>query len=118
MAITAVTTFSTVYSGGEAASGAGVTASTTNTNAVATGSAFYSLTSGFNSVTVPTGFSVQGYTIFPPSGNTTSIILKGITGDTGVRLHNTVPTQMGIDSSVTAIGLTVGAGVTVRIAWW
>lgn len=118
MALTAVTTTSTVYSGGEVASSNEVTQSNTNTNATATGAANYDLSSGFNSITVPTSYHVDGFTLFPPSGNTTSITLKGITGDTGIRLHNTMASQIAINSSVTAIGITTGAAVTVRIAWW
>jgi hypothetical protein len=79
-----------------------------------------SLASGFNSVSVPTstGVTVVAVTIVPPSGNATSIIVKGITGDTGVRVHNTDPTTLSLDSSVTAIGLTVGATIQgVRFYW-
>jgi len=78
------------------------------------------LASGFNSVSVPasTGVTVVSVTLVPPTGNTTSITLKGITGDTGIRLHNTDPTTIALDSSVTAIGLTAGAAIQgVRFFW-
>jgi len=52
---------------------------------------------GANTITVPTGF--KGFTIIPPSGNTTLITLKGVTGDTGVPLHLTDPTSIGLDST-------------------
>lgn len=75
------------------------------------------LASGFNSISVPGGTPVS-VTILPPTGNTTSITLKGVTGDTGIRIHNTDPTTIAIDSSVTAIGLTAGAQITgVRLFW-
>lgn len=79
-----------------------------------------SLASGFNTITVPTstGVTVTAVTIQPPTGNSTSIVLKGVTGDTGVRIHNTDPTTVAIDSSVTAIGLTAAAIVQgVRFYW-
>lgn len=78
------------------------------------------LASGFNSVSVPaaTGVTVTACTIVPPSGNSTSITLKGVTGDTGIRIHNTDPTTIAIHSTVTAIGLTAGAGISaVRFYW-
>ena len=78
------------------------------------------LANGFNSVSVPstTGVTVTAVTIVPPTGNTTSITLKGITGDTGIALHLTDPTTIAIASSVTAIGLTAGAEITgVRFFW-
>lgn len=79
-----------------------------------------SLASGFNSITVPssTGVTVTCCTIIPPVGNTVSITLKGVTGDTGIRLHNTSPTALAIYSDVTAIGLTAASAVQgVRFIW-
>lgn len=74
------------------------------------------LASGFNSISVING--AKAVTILPPSGNTTSIILKGITGDTGIRIHNTDPTTIALDSSAATIGLTAGASITgVRFIW-
>ncbi len=71
------------------------------------------LASGANTITVPTGGStVTGCLISPPTGNTTSIILKGVTGDTGIRLHNTDPTSIAIDSSVATFVLTAGGTIT------
>jgi len=78
------------------------------------------LASGFNSISVPasTGVTVKAVTIVPPAGNTTSIILKGVTGDTGIQLHDTDPTTVSLDDSVTAIGLTAGAAIQgVRFYW-
>ena len=77
------------------------------------------LSSGLNTITVPTGgATVVAVTIVPPTGNTTSITLKGVTGDTGVRLHNTDPTTIAIDPSVTTFALTTGGIITgVRLYW-
>lgn len=78
---------------------------------------FVNLALGFNSIAVPGGTPVS-VTILPPAGNTTSITLKGVTGDTGIVLHDTDPTCIAIDSSVTTIGLTAGAAITgVRLFW-
>lgn len=77
------------------------------------------LASGANTITVPTGGSTPtACTIIPPSGNSTSITFKGITGDTGVRLNNTDHTVIALDSSVTTFCLTAGASITgVRFLW-
>lgn len=77
------------------------------------------LASGANTITLPTGGStVTGCTIVPPSGNTTSLTLKGVTGDTGFRLHNTDPTTVTFHSTVTEFVLTTGAQITgVRLFW-
>lgn len=45
------------------------------------------LASGFNSITVPT--NSQGCIIISPATATTTKILKGVTGDTGIRLAKT-----------------------------
>lgn len=75
----------------------------------------YALASGFNSVPVPTG--AKAVTIIPPSGNTVTLTLKGITGDTGVGLHLTDPTSIGLATGVTTIGITTSGTVTVRLIW-
>lgn len=90
-------------------------------NAAASGAVtVQALSSGFNSVSVPasTGVTVTSVTIVPPAGNTTAITLKGVTGDTGLRLHDTDPTTIALHSSLTAIGLTAGAAIQgVRFFW-
>ncbi len=78
------------------------------------------LSSGANTITVPTSGSnlPTAVTIIPPAANATSITLKGVTGDTGVRIHNTDPTSIALDSSVTSFVLTAGAGINnVRLVW-
>lgn len=77
------------------------------------------LASGFNEIEKPAGgTTVRAVTIVPPAGNTETITLKGITGDTGIQLHDTDPTTIAIDSSVSSIGLTAGAIITgVRLFW-
>lgn len=78
------------------------------------------LASGANTITLPTGGTVVARaTIHPPSGNTETITLKGVTGDTGVVLHKTDPTVIALGT--TAAGtfcLTAGGTITgLRIIW-
>ena len=74
------------------------------------------LASGSNTITVPSG--ATACTIVPPASNTNSITLKGVTGDTGVRLHNTDPTSLAIDASTTTFVLTAGSTTSnVRLNW-
>lgn len=74
---------------------------------------------GFTAVAVPLAGTVPtAVTIVPPAGNSNSITLKGVTGDTGIRLHNTDPTTIALDSSVTTIGLTIATATTnIRFYW-
>ena len=74
---------------------------------------------GANTITVPTGGTTpKAVTILKPSGNTTSIIFKGVTGDTGVRLHDTDPDSISLHSSVATFVLTAAAAITgVRFIW-
>lgn len=77
---------------------------------------FITLASGANTITPPAGFASA--TIVPPPANAVSIILKGVTGDTGVRLHNTDPTSIALDSGVTSFCLTAAGSIAgVRIFW-
>lgn len=41
------------------------------------------LSAGNNTVTVPTGFTVNGCMVIPPSGSSNSKTYRGIAGDTG-----------------------------------
>lgn len=74
---------------------------------------------GANTITVPTAGTVPtAVTIFPPTDNATAITLKGVTGDTGVRLHNTDPTSIALHSGVATFVLTAGAEIIgVRLYW-
>ncbi len=74
------------------------------------------LAAGTTTVSTTTG--VVSATILPPSTNTNSITVKGTTGDTGIRIHNTDPTSIGLDSSVSSFCLTVATTTSgVRIVW-
>lgn len=92
-----------------------------DTNAASPASnAIQALSSGANTITVPTstGVTVTACTVIPPTGNTTSITLKGVSGDTGIQIHDTDPTTVAIDSTVTSFVLTAGAAIQgVRLIW-
>lgn len=74
------------------------------------------LTIGANTITVPTGF--KAVTIVPPAANTSLITLKGVTGDTGVPLHLTDPSSIGLDSTESTFVLNAAAEITnVQLIW-
>jgi hypothetical protein len=75
--------------------------------------------SGFNLITPPAGGSTpKAVTIIPPAGNTVTITLKGITGDTGVLLHPTDPTTIALGSPSATFGITTSAILAgVRLIW-
>lgn len=78
------------------------------------------LASGNNTITVPpsTACVVTACTIVPPTGNTVDIVLKGVNGDTGIQLHDTDPTSIAIDSSVTSFVLNAASPVVgVQLIW-
>jgi hypothetical protein len=77
------------------------------------------LASGANTITVPTSGTVPtSVTIIPPSGNTQLITLKGVSGDTGVGLHLTDPTSIGLGTAVTTFVLNAAGTVTgLRLVW-
>lgn len=77
------------------------------------------LSSGANTITVPTGgATVTACTIVPPAGNTTNLTLKGVTGDTGVQLHDTDPSSISLDAATTSFCLTAAGTITgVRLYW-
>lgn len=78
--------------------------------------------SGTTTISFPTGgTTVAGVTILPPSGNTTSITLKGTSGDTGIAIHKVDPTSIAFDTtSTTQTGFVVVVSTTItglRIVW-
>jgi len=116
MAVTSTRTTTIVYSGDVV----GTQTVTAASNTVSPGSIeIINLVSGANTITVPTGGSTPtAVTIHPPTANAASITLKGVTGDTGVQLHDTDPSTISLDSTVTTFVLTASAAVTgVRLYW-
>lgn len=79
----------------------------------------HTLASGANTITAPTGGSTPVcMTIVPPAGNTQTITLKGVTGDTGVALHLTDPSSISLAAAFTTCCLTAGNTITgLRIYW-
>lgn len=77
------------------------------------------LTNGPTTITPPDGGTTpKGVTIIPPVGNVADITLKGVTGDTGVLLHPTDPTSLGLGSTTGTFVLTATTGITgVRLFW-
>ncbi len=117
MAVTSGRTTSVAFSSGLVATIAEAAASNTNSPGSIT---VHTLASGANTITLPTGGTVPAAaTIVPPSGNTETITLKGVTGDTGIVLHKTDPCTVSLGT--TAAGtfcLTAGGTITgLRIIW-
>lgn len=73
------------------------------------------LSDGFNAVTVPA--DAQAVAIIPPSDNTETLVLKGVTGDTGVPLSATGPNFVSLDGSGDDIGITAGGSVDVELVF-
>ena len=77
------------------------------------------LASGANTLTAPTGGTTpKCLIIIPPPGNTQTLTLKGVTGDTGVAMHLTDPTLVSLAGTFTTLCLTAGGVVIgVRLIW-
>lgn len=117
MAVSAARKVTIVFTGDVSATH--ILSAGTNTDAAAS-LEIMTLSSGANTITVPTGGDTvpTSVTIVPPEANDSSITFKGISGDTGVRIHNTDPTTVALDDSVTSFVLTAGASINgVRLYW-
>lgn len=66
------------------------------------------LASGNNTITVPSWTVFMA--IVPPSSNTQTLTLKGITGDTGFQIAETVPTFLSFQASAAPSTLVITAG--------
>ena len=77
------------------------------------------LAPGANTISVPTGGTAPtAVLIIPPSGNTQLMTLKGVTGDTGVPIHKTDPTNIALDSTCASLVLNAAGTVTgLRLIW-
>lgn len=116
MAITSVRTETITYTGDSAFS---LSYSSAQNVLSPAGNDVYTLASGANTITLPTGGSTpKAATIIPPAGNTQTLTLKGVTGDTGIALHKTDPTVIALESTVVNFVLTAGGTITgLRIIW-
>lgn len=69
------------------------------------------LLSGLNTITIPTGTKIV--TVQLPAGNTQTVTLKGVTGDTGIlMLKDGGYISFTPDSSVTSFALTTGGAIS------
>jgi len=78
------------------------------------------LATGANTLTAPviTDLVVTGLTIIPPAGNTSLMTLKGVTGDTGIKLHDTDPSSISLDSTFVSLVINAAAEIVgVRLIW-
>lgn len=77
------------------------------------------LASGANTITPPAGGTTpKAVTIIPPTGNNYTITVKGTTGDTGVVIHKTDPTVLGLNSPTDTFNLTAASTIAgVRLIW-
>ena len=117
MAVESTTTVTVRFTGDITAAPL-VSAVASNTNSPGQ-SSVVTLASGANTITPPSGGTApSGVTIVPPSGNTNAITLKGVTGDTGISLHLTNPTHIGLGSTTATFVLTVATTTSgVRLIW-
>lgn len=78
------------------------------------------LSSGANTITLPTSPMVPGgVVIIPPSGSTTALTLKGVSGDTGFLINPGAPTMLLFPATPTAtFVINAASSVTgVLLAW-
>lgn len=79
-----------------------------------------SLSAGFNAFTIPTGGSSvpSAVTVVPATTNTIGMILKGVTGDTGIGLHINSPSCIALATTATTFGITAATtGAIVRLIY-
>lgn len=82
------------------------------------------LASGFNNTGLlanPDTTNARFFVLIPPNGNSVSITLKGVTGDTGIACNPNGPIILSMPSSAapTAIGITTGNTITgCRVLWF
>lgn len=90
-----------------------------NTNSPAATAAPVTLAIGDNTITVPTGGTVPtAVTIIKPAASTATIKLKGVGGDTGVKLHPTDPDSISLDPTQATIILNASAQVVGVVLVW
>lgn len=78
----------------------------------------HDLVAGANTITVPTNATVKGATIVPPSDNVETLVLKGVSGDTGISISPTDPTSIGFGTAPVSFVLTAGDDIEgLRILW-
>lgn len=118
MAVTAVRTIAITFSGDIQATNSLPAAP----NGVSPGSiTIHTLAPGDNTIPLPGGGSTPvGATIIPPSGNPNALTLKGVGGDTGIRINKVDPTVVTFDPTALPANIVINAASTttgVRVIW-
>jgi len=80
-----------------------------------TGPDVASLSNGANTITCPTG--AVGFVIIPPTSNSVTITLKGVSGDTGISLSPSQPSCITVGTLPANFVLTTNGSVNVTIVW-
>lgn len=72
----------------------------------------------FSAVAIPT--KAGGVIIQPPAGNTATLTIKGITGDTGIAINKLAPTMLVFDTTPPAtLGMVASATITdIKLTWF
>lgn len=86
-----------------------------NNTAPAGGPISVLLSTGDNTLTVPSG--AVALLIVPPSDSVVVKKLKGVGGDTGVTIAPAAPTYLGLPASATEVLLNAASGETVTLEW-
>ncbi len=94
-------------------------AAATNASSPAATAAPITLAAGDNTITVPTGGTVPtAVTIHKPTANVATIKLKGVGGDTGVKLHPTDPDSISLDPTQATLILNASVQVVGVVLVW
>ena len=94
-------------------------AAAANTSSPAATAAPITLAPGDNTITVPTGGTVPtAVTIVKPAASTATLKLKGVGGDTGVKLHPTDPDSISLDPTQATIIINASAQVVGVVLVW
>jgi hypothetical protein len=88
-------------------------AAATNTSSPG-GVVLTTLASGNNTINLPST-STTGVTIVNSTGNTVQLTLKGIAGDTGIPIHRTDPTSLGLPNSTGTFVINAASSMDVRL---
>jgi hypothetical protein len=75
------------------------------------------LSAGNNTIAVPTGFTINGVTIVPPTTSAVAKVLKGVNADTGFQLGASAPAQISL-GAVASFVINASSGEIVQLVWW
>lgn len=118
MSVTAVFTGGATYSGDECTAGTGYSQSSTNGDAPGDGPFLANLSNGDNTITLPTGHTIYGVSIFPANGNTVVLKLKSTGADAGLPMHLTKASHISLGAAVTTFVINAGSATAVKLGYW